>query len=384
MATPLIDPSTDSCILLQTVPPLPIEPTSWTEGWTSTTPSEAVGLADARRSALGCLFGYQTASAETLCVAACSLREYTDKLLQFIRKDSYATQHRRRYPLTFMWCFPAEERSTEGVAGSEVVVMQSAYIVFEYMCCLVAGAVLYARAGMQFHASGQTAELSRCLARAIETMRQLQSALESRKAALGRSQWARLRRQALPLQLQPMFCEYFISQIVHRRHLCYAMRVMQSGDSRRGAAALRHTEETALSTFKAARQILLGEPYLKPTQVQLAQALYDTALRAVVQFRTFGIIQDTELAIVSNKPGIAHMLIAMCERGWWAFEDGVDDHAKQDILERHMELQGNMYTVPMDGSTELDATRWRSSLPRSTEQEVDSEGPIAGSQIGSR
>ena len=373
-----LDENANNCVHLQTTPPLPIHPVSWTEGWCRNAPTEATALAQARREALAMLFGYKTSTADVLRDTASRLREYADKLAHFIRRDKYSAQHRRRVPLTFMWCFPAETRPVEekhafrrNVQRSEVVVMQSAYMAFEYMCVMMTSAVLLARAGMQFHVSREEDRRTECLNEAVVILRTLRGMAPGKYKIEGRpvineAQWARLRRQALPIQLQPGFREFFIAQLVHRKHLYYSLQVVS--DEAASQAALRFTETTALAVFKAAREWLLKEPYLKTKQQETVQQIYDAALRAVVQFRTYGILQDAELAADSSLPGIARVLRDVCERGWWAFdgEDEADAYAKEELFNRSRAVQALLRSVPMDGTTEAAAMQWRQRLPAAT------------------
>lgn len=365
-----------SCIEIQTTPPLPIQPVSWTEGWCRNVPAEAAGLAQARREAFALLFGYETSGADVLQTAASRLRVYAEKLSHYIRRDK--AQNRRRVPLAFMWCFPAETRPVEekrtfgrNTQRSEVVVMQSAYMAFEYASVMVASAVLLVRAATQFHTSREEARRTECLDEAVAVLRSLRGMAPGKHKIEGRpvineSQWARLRRQALPVQLQPGFREFFIAQLVHRKHLYYSLRVVT--DEAASQAALRFTESTALGVFKAAREWLLREPYLKPTQQEMVQGVYDVALRGVVQFRTYGILQDAELAMDDSRPGIARVLREVCERGWWAFdgEEEADAYAKEELFNRSHAVQTLLRKVPMDGTTEADAISWRNKLPSAT------------------
>lgn len=180
------------------------------------------------------------------------------------------------------------------------------------------------------------------------------------------SQWARLRRQALPLQLQPEWNNMFRSALMHRYHLCCSMQHLAGGhsDKQVGGQILRGSEESALGVFRAARDILIYEPYLRGQQQLYAQVIYDESLAQLIKFRAQGFLADAELAVDQMQVGIARQLLQISQRGWWAFCEEQDASIMQELLQRKEGLETILQAVPPTHTTEEVALEWRRQLPQ--------------------
>lgn len=365
---------------LQMAPPVPIEHSNWESGWAGPPPPGASALRQARQLALGKLFATVNAQASELEEAAVTLMRYASLLRRCCARQNRTTQHCRVFPMVFAWAFPAETVAIVATPDyrNPRVAMRSAYPAFEFVCVSVASAILFGRAGMSHHNEGGGLPCQRMAAAfrsAVRCLDLLSSALPGdtdTDTVFGVAQWARLRRQQLPLQLQSAWHRAFHISLCHRYHLCCSIgelvpapgSVADAIATKQRRAVLRGSEDGALMLVQAARWCLVDEPHLSATQLVYCQDTYEAALKHMLQLRAHGCVEDAELALEGGLPHFAHALLQVGHRTWSAFSGASDTAALDQLVARHKATEAVLQACPvLQEPDEGAALQWRSELP---------------------
>lgn len=373
---------------LELSPPLPIGCSNWDHGWLGVAPPEATTLKQARQSSLGKLFVSGLSPAFDMEETAMSLMRYAALLRRCCTCQCPFKASHRRTPIVFAWTFPAE--TTEAVHATDLtpqharVTMRSAYIAFEFSCVCVASAILFGRAGMAFHIGSHGAShVTRTFRAAINCLDHMAGSSStfdekgSNEPIFGRGQWARLRRQQLPLQLQAAWQGTFRKSLCHRYHLCSSLgelapepvSVVDAKSMHYRRAVLRGSEESALGLVLASRWGIIDEAHMGVTQVAYCHDAYHVALRHLLQLRAHGCLEDAELALEAGLLPFANALLQIGKRAWPAFDkDDPNDKAVVEQLQiRHNATELVLRACPGGCATgetdEAAALTWRSELP---------------------
>ena len=180
---------------------------------------------------------------------------------------------------------------------------------------------------------------------------------------VNQSQWNRLQRQALPLQLQVTWLSYFKESIAQRYHMCCLLRRPQGKQCDIALATLHSAEQITFDIFLAARGILLHNQYLRDKQKEYADIIYQDALDNLIQFRNQSLIADAEFALSQTLPSVTKILVAIVERSIAKHSQHIDEAVARIMLQRCQELTDIVSNTPFDGVTEAECMQWRASLP---------------------
>lgn len=351
---------------LQTAPPLPTEPVSWKMGW-KMMPEIATQLESERKLAISSLFQSEYAAPQELKESALLLSKYANSIKSVCVTNAHADKYRRSTVMTFTWCFPAELSDFDTRTKNRVV-MRSAYVAFECICVSVASCILLLRAAMGEHAAGNHTASMCCFSSALKACDDIISMIPAKIASRNQcifteSQWSRLRRQQLPLQLSQGWLSCLRSAIVHRHHICCMLHALQSDTSQSSIEMLRGAERTAIALFVESRSLTLKEPYLTDRQQVYVNIIYNAALRELVQFSSQSLLANAESAVKLPLAGIARILNILSRSGWWAFDKTSDSVTLTSLHNRSMSMERVLTSVPLDNTEEKTALQWHCSLP---------------------
>lgn len=351
---------------LQTAPPLPTEPVCWTMGWVML-PEIATQLETERKLAITSLFRSEYAPPQELKESACLLSKYANSIKSLCVTNTFSDKYRRESVITFTWCFPAEMSDFE-TTGKSRVVMRSAYPAFECICVSVASCILLMRAAMGEHAAGNHTGAMCCFSSALKACDDIIVLIPEKRESrnqyiFSESQWSRLRRQQLPLQLSRAWLSYLRAAIVHRHHICCMLHTLQSDTSQSSIEMLRGAERTAVALFLESRSFKLNEPYLTNRQQVYVDLIYNSTLCELVQFTSQSLLANAECAVKCPLPGIARILNIISRSGWWAFDNITDSVTLTSLHNRSMSMERVLTSVPLDNTEEKTALQWHCSLP---------------------
>lgn len=377
-SNPCMPPQSTAFSQLQLAPPVPIEHSNWESGWAGPPPADTLALRQARQLSLGKLFTTVNAQASELEDTALTLMRYASLLRRGCARLNPMTHHHREFAMVFAWTFPAETVAIVAAPDCRTprVAMRSAYPAFEFLCVSVTSAILFGRAGMAHHNEGGGGKrIAGAFRSAVRCLDLLSSALPGAgvtDTVFGAAQWARLRRQQLPLQLQCAWHRTFRTSLCHRYHLCCSIvelvpapgSVADATATQHRRAVLRGSEDGALMLVQAARWCLVDEPHLSATQVAYCHDTYEAALKHMLQLRAHGCVEDAELALEGGLPHFAHALLQVGQRAWSAFAADVDVAALDQLVARHKATEAVLQACPvLQEPDEGAALRWRAELP---------------------
>jgi hypothetical protein len=268
---------------LDTSLPLPIIPVKWRHGWQCNIGIlKRLELIDtARFETCQYLFSWHTLDAEQKLNAIVTMERYANELVVVCTNKSF-TGIKRMRPMQFEWCFPAEPDPLCKLGAAS---MRSTLPAFEYACVSSCICIGYAEAGM----------FELCMKQCKQTVDTLL------KTVTNSAQWARLRRQGLPLQLLPSWLYLLAAKIDHRAQLCSIQKTATQDESTERNTTLvyltRGAEDTASRAVVAARALLLDQKFLLHTQVDIANSCYVSAVEEAHRIRVQCLLQDAECAL---------------------------------------------------------------------------------------
>ena len=187
-----------------------------------------------------------------------------------------------------------------------------------------------------------------------------------KKPLFNPSQWSRLRRHGLPLQLQVTWQRLFMQSLHHRHQLC--MVVVSASAQQPMADMIRGAETTALAVFKESRRLLTDEPFLGKVQTVYAQQLYDQSLSELVKLRAQGYMQDAEHALNICESALARTLSELSKRAWWALDaesTPTDAAISSSLLESKQQIDSATTGLPAAVAAPVSdeqAVAWREGL----------------------
>lgn len=357
--------------ILQTAPPLPLQPVMWQKGWKhNLIPESAKCLHKLRLAAVSALLVSENANAQQLVATAQHLAVYAVALSSLCRTHVPADKHRRSHILVFTWCFPAECASSTYALGN-VVIMRSSLVAFEYMCVSCASCIIWARAAMSHHMDKNDEGTHVCFQNSFETLTKLLQSIPSATDktqsnslyVINQSQWNRLQRQALPMQLQVAWLTYFKESVAQRYHMCRLLRRLQENQHDIALATLHSAEQITFNILLAAREIILHNQYLREKQKQYADVIYKEALDNLIWFRNQSLLADAEFALSQTLPSVTSILLAIVQRSLTKYSGHIDKAVAQDMLDRCAELADIVSDIPIHDTTETACMKWRSALP---------------------
>jgi hypothetical protein len=184
-------------------------------------------------------------------------------------------------------------------------------------------------------------------------------------------QWARLRRQGLPLQLSPSWARLLARKMDHCAQLC-AMRKTATfeGTSERDvelASLARGAEDTAFQAVVAARNLLLDQKFLLQTQIGLIHECYIASLEEAHSIRVQCLLQDAEIALYTGKSSFTNILLHDClVSAKIAFNRDSEKEKMSRVSKtveslKRLSLVARSVTTPND---EKGVEDWRRHLPR--------------------
>ena len=358
--------------VFQTAPPLPLQPVIWDTGWylgkadARSAHESASTLHKLRASAILSLFESEHANSLQLADAATHLQAYGSALSSMCRTNVSADGNRRATPLVFTWCFPAECSSLK-----KTVIMRSSLVAFEYMCAMCACSILWGRAAMSHHVENSDDEAHTCFQNGFYTVDTLLRALPEGELGphttssfiMNQSQWNRLQRQALPLQLQPKWLLYFKMSVAQRYHMCCMLRCLQQNRKELALATLHGAESIMFNIFITARNVLLHGQHLRPNQTHYANAIYKDALANLIRFRNQSLIGDAEHALSKTLPSTTRLLVFIVRRSIEKHAENLQEDIARTMLQRCEELASIIANTPVEQTTEEQCMHWRSQLP---------------------
>jgi hypothetical protein len=248
---------------LMQLPPVPIVRLNWSRCGVDK-PTLAYQRLTAQRFRAGKILWQDTATdVHTLQANVADLTLYAKSLLDLIR---CAKLPARLEVLCFDWAFPAETTCAPRVKNTEdeIMDMRSAYIAFEYLCVSVGAAIFSFRAAKLTRAQHPD-DIALVTSRYAETCAYLKELHESYPRVLALEQWATLRSQGLPMQIQ----EHWIA--LFRAHVQYKMACLPvQGDVRLMRAAAWQYAQSALDWLR--------DPAVSEAQTPVVQCAYDATL----------------------------------------------------------------------------------------------------------
>lgn len=338
----------------QTAPPLPIQPVVWNTGWSNGNNFDREHKL--REQTISALFESETASASQLAKTADSLQTYAFVLVPMC----LSVKPHRSHPIEFVWCFPSET-SKDVQCIEKIVVMRSAMVAFEYMCVMCASCILWARAAMAYHVEHEDSEMQSCFQASFKNITLFLSNLPPHSYhIINQSQWSRLTRQALPIQLQYNWLEYFRVSIAHRYHMCCMLRCLQQDRRELALPVLHGAEITSFDVYVAARHFITSTPHLRHKQKEYANAIYINALANLIRFRSQSLIGDAEYALSQTLPHVTRLCISIVRCCLHTCEEA---EVMPELLQRCNQLESIIASTDSVDTTELECMKWRSQLP---------------------
>lgn len=300
---------------LDTVGPLPMVALDWRKGWCDPRPrsTQLDMLYSARSAMCRAVFafrnvptGYPDVAELQTTVAANNC--YVELLVAPCTGQLGTGQ--RTHPLEFEWCFPAE---VDPMRRLNAATMRSVMPAYELACVAAFSCIAYSAAGIRSSECDRHLEAIHyfeCCARQCDaTIRMLLG------ETINAAQWARLRRQGLPLQIMPAWLRLLSAKVAHRAQIC-ALRAVSTLPATdhpdRGemltqlARGARFTSEEA--TVRA-RVLLLDHKFLLPTQVHSIEATYTSLVTEVHRIRVQCAMQDADLALYGGRAAYTGQLL---------------------------------------------------------------------------
>ena len=224
---------------------------------------------------------------------------------------------------------------------------------------------------MSYHVDGDDKTTYECFKNSSKTVVKFLQSIQTSNTqedmhrsgfVINQSQWNRLRRQALPLQLQITWLSYLKESIAQRYHMCCLLRRLQENQNDIALATLHSAEQITFNVFLAAREIMLDSQYLRDKQKQYAKTIYNDALGSLIRFRNQSLIADAEFALSMTQPSVTRMLVAVVERSIAKYDHNINKDVAQAILQRCGELTKIVLNTSIDDITEATCMQWRAGL----------------------
>jgi hypothetical protein len=356
--------------------PVPILPVKWHHGWVCNIGLQRTleAVEKARHDMCSLVFIWATLDTTQKLHAIEVMERYAIELV-IVCKDAHfdTTNSRRSRPLEFEWCFPGEPDPLSKLTSAS---MRSTLPAFEYACVSSCICIAHGEAGMFYSTSTHTYALAivqfeLCMQRCrltVETL--LQTVTNS-------AQWARLRRQGLPLQLLPSWLNLLASRVNHKAQIHSIQQVATQDESNERNTTLvylaRGAEDSACRIVVSARALLLDQKFLLQTQVDIATAYYLSAVEEAHRVRVQCLLQDAEYALFSGNSGFVCILLHDClVSAKLAFMREVDDHqmvAVSKAVEELKQLSILSSSVPTSSDDEC-VQIWRAQLQRRRYSEI--------------
>jgi hypothetical protein len=360
---------------LETYLPLPIIPVRWCIGWSTKTETkcenkkvqqrlESIELA--RFETCQYLFSWSTLDTEQKLSAVVAMERYASELVVMCTNRFFDTPQRVR-PLQFEWCFPGEPDPLYKLKSAS---MRSTLPAFEYACVSSCICITHAAAGILYSADIRNYQLSidqfelckRACERTVETLLTI---------VTNSAQWARLRRQGLPVQLLPSWLNLLASRMDHRAQLYSIQQVATHDESNKRNTTLvyltRGAEDTAFRTIVAPRALLLDQRSLLKSQVKIANECYRAVVEEAHRVRVQCLLQDVEYALFSGNCGFVGIMLHDClVSARLAFVHDVDDRKMVAVSKAVEELKqlsiiGSSIAISSDDEC---VQVWRAQLQR--------------------
>ena len=224
---------------------------------------------------------------------------------------------------------------------------------------------------MSYHIDSNAECTYNCFQNSSETVTKLLQSLPSdtqqpselSPLVINQSQWNRLQRQALPMQLQPTWLSYFKESVAQRYHMCRLLRCLEENQDDIALATLHAAEQITFDIFLAARQLVLHNQYLRKRQKEYAQIIYIDALENLVRFHNQSLIADAEFALSQTLPEVTRVIVAAVDRSINKYRENIDATIAQAMSQRCAELREIVASTPIGNTTEAACMQWRASLP---------------------
>jgi len=299
---------------LMQLPPVPIVRLNWSRCGVDKPSLAYKQLTDQRFRAGKILWQDTATDVQTLQAHVADLTRYARSLLALIRSAKLPA---RLEVLCFDWAFPAETTCAPRAKNTEdeIMDMRSAYVAFEYLCVSVGAAIFSFRVAKLTRAQ-RPDDLHEVSARYADTCAYLKELHESYPRVLALEQWATLRSQGLPMQIQ----EHWIA--LFRAHVQYKMACLPAqGDVRLMRAAAWQYAQAALDWMR--------DPAVSEAQIPVVQCAYDTTQHfAACQDIQF-LFEAAKRAESDRRADVAHGVMRRIQ----CIIDGLTDKQRSGLVE---------------------------------------------------
>jgi hypothetical protein len=360
--------------------PMPMVAVKWEHGWRTrdSIHTKIKHLNDTRGRMCQALFSWAATDTESTSASVRAMEKYAEALVSICVPS--ANEATRTHPLEFEWCFCAE---TDPMHRLPAATMRSTMPAFEYAC--VSSCICIAHAETAAHhvrAAQIDADMYAVAAKQFQLCAQrCTHTIESMLGVVVNSaQWARLRRQGLPLQLLPSWLRLFAERVEHRAQICAMSQVAGQAESIERNQLLtslaRGAEDTAVRAADAAKTMLLDHKFLLETQIETIADAYTTLVTEVHRLRVQCLLQDAEHALYTGNYGFSCVLLHDClVSAQAAFNHPRDEDRLATVIHAIDEIKQLSTVVPTSTQTsDIDEVSvWRAQLPRSRYTDVFTE-----------
>lgn len=246
--------------LMQLVPK-PMSRVNWTKGWLQPPSNRYTILAAQRFEMATILYQPLVFNIDTLDANVRDIRAYTANLLPLIKTEVLPS---RRDIMYFHWAFSAETVTPPSKVEliDNMMEMRCGYIAFEYLCSLVAAALLSFRATKLTH-DRDPSDTETIVDRYTGTADILREIAASFDVVFSEAQVCALRAEGLPMQLQRHWILFFAAYIDYKCKCHHAS-----------------SYQVKLSSQKYAQTALdwLRDSSITRAQIPVVQRAYDSTL----------------------------------------------------------------------------------------------------------
>jgi hypothetical protein len=318
-----------------------------------------------------CLFSWSSLVIQEKHEAVVAMEVYAEHLVSVCTSRLFtqrcANDYSRVRPIQFEWCFPGEPDPLCKLGAAS---MRSTLPAFEWACVSSSICIAHAQVAIYYSTDGRdfqlaVAQIDLCMIACQRTIHTLLAVVTNS------AQWARLRRQGLPLQILPSWLNLLSTKMEHRAQVCSIQQIARQDETDDRNTTLvclsRGAEDTAFRMVVAARALLLDQKFLLQTQVDIVNACYLSVIEEAHRVRVQCLLQDAEYALFSGNSGFVCMMLHDClVSAKVAFVHDVDDHQMVAVAKAVDELkQLSIIGSSIDTSSDDECVQmWRAQLRR--------------------
>lgn len=278
--------------------------------------------------------------------------------------------------MEFEWCFPAEPDPTGRL---KACCTRSTLPSFEYLCVLSTACITLMVTASQARMHGDYVVAAQLYHQCHEIVR-----LKCSKAigfAMNQSQWHKLRRETLPIQLLPTWLSVLAAKAAHSAQLCAILYLSEdeSPEAQHGLLALtRQAYVTIKMLARCSRRLLVLEHFLRPSQQDTVEELQQDVVKEAHRLQLQCLLQEVEPLLMRGQAPLAKAMLQCCRRSAhivWPEEEVLEEEdatLKSEVLRQVASLEdtASKSTSMVEDAGEDHIEAYVQSLPHLRWQEV--------------